>query len=77
MFELNKQPLVRNSGPWKRVASVFYSKGKASTMNFEGLLNILPAVSGLFSSTKDLSSTLKPLIEQLLIVYAKKVAIHI
>ena len=62
VFELNKRPLARNSDPWKRVASVFYGKGKTATLDFDEFLKLLPTISVLFSSLKDSSSALKYLI---------------
>jgi len=44
--------LIKNSEAWKKIATLYYGKGKKSNMDYEAFLKLLPALSELYSKSQ-------------------------
>jgi coproporphyrinogen III oxidase-like Fe-S oxidoreductase len=61
--------LIKNSEAWKKIATLYYGKGKKSSMDYESFLKLLPGISELFSKSQTSEDGLKLLLKHMMIVY--------
>jgi hypothetical protein len=44
-FAVKGVKLIRNSDAWKQIATLYYGKGKKTTLDYPSFLKLMPAIS--------------------------------
>ena len=47
-FEARGVKLLKNSDAWKKIVTIYYGKGKKTTMDYQSFLKILPGIAEFF-----------------------------